>query len=157
MKISISIMFQLQRQRCVFTHSCRNLDRVFSKLLGLLHHGGREVSNDAHLVHIALTVHLPGKIAQPFLTHYHTAQNAVPRFQPFLLDWCKFTFVCHSGCIFPVAFVTHCTYTSRPEDSSALLWYEFRIHINHLTLPHVDESAVRSYEVIQGYGHGENI
>lgn len=49
------------------------------------------------------------------------------------------------------------TYTSRPEDSSALLWYKFRIHINHLTLPDVDESAVGGYEVIQGCGHGENI
>lgn len=50
-----------------------------------------------------------------------------------------------------------CTYASWPEDSAALLWYELRIHINRLALPDVDESAVRSYEVIQGCGHRENI
>lgn len=49
------------------------------------------------------------------------------------------------------------TYAAWPEDSAALFWYKLRIHINHLALSDVDESAVRSYEVIQGCGHRENI
>lgn len=49
------------------------------------------------------------------------------------------------------------TYTSRPEDSGALCWRKFGVHIDHLTLLDVDKSTVWSDEVILSHGHGESI
>ena len=49
-------------KRDKYTHSCGNLDGVFNKRLCLVHHSCREVSNDAHLVHVALTINLTAKI-----------------------------------------------------------------------------------------------
>lgn len=130
------------------THICRNLDCVFSELLCLLHHSCREISHDAHLVHIAVTVHLPRKITWPFLTNvqtpYYTRFDLGCYFKCKLISCTKNKYLRLQWLHIPEAFVTDCTYASRPEDSGALLWYEFRIHINHLTLLNVDESAVRS-------------
>ena len=43
-------------------------------------------------------------------------------------------------------------YTSRPKDTSALFRHKFRIHIDHLSCPDVDESAIGSSKVVYGRG-----
>ena len=48
-------------------------------------------------------------------------------------------------------------YTSWPKDTSALFRHQFRIHIDHLSCPDVDESAIGSREVVYGRGQWEGI
>lgn len=57
-------MNTLSSERDKFTHSCGNLNCVLHKRMCLLHHSCRKVSNDAHLVHIALTVNLPEEVTR---------------------------------------------------------------------------------------------
>lgn len=51
----------VSHKRDKYTHSCGNLNGVLNKLMCLLHHSCREVSNDAHLVHVPRTVNLAEK------------------------------------------------------------------------------------------------
>lgn len=50
-------------RRDKYIHRCGHRHCVFRKLVCLHHHSCREVSNNAHLVHIPITVNLPVKIS----------------------------------------------------------------------------------------------
>lgn len=147
------------------THSCGDGDSVLCKLMSLFHHSGRKVANDAHLVHVSGTVDLTENGNSTALSLWSSIEtNNVHcvlqrniyggKKKQSNLKRVRHSYVCPFE---SVLWWSLYTYTSWPEGSAALLWYKLRIHVNHLALPDVDESAVRSYEVIQGCGRRENI
>lgn len=168
-KVNYRLIFKTMVLPEKTTHSCGDGYVLLCKLMSLFHHSGRKVANDAHLVHVSATVDLVGNgnsrtsrgaHIQCEVSYLHETNNI-----PCVLQWNinggfkkrlsdTLPHVLSILCL-PVRILS--TYASWPEDSAALLWYKLRIHINHLTLPDVDKSAVRSDEVIQGSGHRENI